>query len=141
MLDEGRTGLLLPADEPEAWSSALIGVLDDPGFARRLGGAARQRIEAEFALPVVVDRYVALYRKLLAGTWPHRDLKIGPPRLIPGISASSVRTTWRGPTKIESRAARNPSISALSTRAEREPRSAQGQKGLVTDEPVRIRQR
>ena len=70
LIDDGRTGLLLPADTADAWSSALIGVLEDPGFARRLGGAARERIEAEFALPVVVDRYVALYRRILAGTWP-----------------------------------------------------------------------
>ena len=78
LLDEGRTGLLLPANEPDAWSSALIRVLDDPDSARRMGAAARHRIEAEFALPVVVDRYVELYRKLLDGSWPHRDPKIGP---------------------------------------------------------------
>jgi glycosyltransferase involved in cell wall biosynthesis len=70
LLDEGRTGLLIPPDEPDAWSSALIRLLDEPDAARRLGASARQRIEAEFALPVVVDRYLDLYRKLLAGTWP-----------------------------------------------------------------------
>jgi glycosyltransferase involved in cell wall biosynthesis len=70
LLEEGRTGILLPPDEPQAWSTALIGVLGDPGHARRLGAAARHRIEAEFALPVVVDRYLELYRKLLSGTWP-----------------------------------------------------------------------
>jgi glycosyltransferase involved in cell wall biosynthesis len=70
LLDEGRTGLLLPSDAPAAWSSALIRVLDDPGLARQLGAAARRRIEAEFAMPVVVDRYLDLYRKLLARTWP-----------------------------------------------------------------------
>jgi glycosyltransferase involved in cell wall biosynthesis len=70
LLDDGQTGLLLPADEPEAWSTALNQVLTVPAMARRLGAAARARIEAEFALPVVVDRYVALYQELLAGTWP-----------------------------------------------------------------------
>jgi len=75
LLDEGRTGLLLPADVAEAWSSALIGVLEDPCAARRLGGAARARIEAEFALPVVVDRYVALYGQMLTGNWPTTSKK------------------------------------------------------------------
>jgi len=70
LLEEDRTGLLLPPDEPEAWSSALLALLDDPARGRRLGAAARRRIETEFALPVVVDRYVALYRKLLSGSWP-----------------------------------------------------------------------
>jgi glycosyltransferase involved in cell wall biosynthesis len=73
LLDDGQTGLLLPEDEPEAWSSTLNQVLAVPGIARRLGAAARERIEAEFALPVVVDRYVTLYQELLAGTWPHRS--------------------------------------------------------------------
>jgi glycosyltransferase involved in cell wall biosynthesis len=70
LLEEGQTGLLLPVDEPEAWASALLALIDDPARGRRLGTAARQRIESEYALPVVVDRYVALYRELLAGTWP-----------------------------------------------------------------------
>jgi L-malate glycosyltransferase len=70
LLDEGRTGLLLPSDDPAAWSSALIRLLDNPDFARQLGAAARRRIETEFALPVVVDRYLDLYRQLLAQTWP-----------------------------------------------------------------------
>jgi glycosyltransferase involved in cell wall biosynthesis len=72
LLDDGETGLLLPGDEPEAWSFALNQMLGAPAMARRLGVAARARIEAEFALPVVVDRYVALYHDLLAGTWPRR---------------------------------------------------------------------
>ena len=70
LLDDGRTGILLPTEGSEAWSSALIRVLDDPETARKLGESARQRIEVEFALPVVVDRYLDLYRRLLAGTWP-----------------------------------------------------------------------
>src|SRR4029450_12313478 len=47
VLEEGRTGLLLPPHESEAWSSALIRVLGDPDYARRLGSAARRRIETE----------------------------------------------------------------------------------------------
>ena len=35
-----------------------------------MGAAAWQRIDEEFALKVVVDRYVALYRRMIAGTWP-----------------------------------------------------------------------
>jgi glycosyltransferase involved in cell wall biosynthesis len=70
LLDDGESGILLPPDQPEVWSSALIRVLADPGLSRRLGTAARARIEAEFALPVVVDRYVTLYQELLARTWP-----------------------------------------------------------------------
>ena len=70
LLQDGHDGLLVPPGDPSAWSSALLRVLEDPSFARSLGAAARRRIEAEFSLTVVVDRYLALYRRMLAGTWP-----------------------------------------------------------------------
>jgi glycosyltransferase involved in cell wall biosynthesis len=69
LLTDGKTGLLIPPGDRKAWTLGLLRVLDDPGLAKRLGAAARERIETEFALTIVVDRYVALYRQLLAG-WP-----------------------------------------------------------------------
>lgn len=66
LIEHERTGLLLP-NKGSAWSSALIRLIGDPQRVRAIGSAARGRIEAEFALPVVVDRYVALYRRMLAG--------------------------------------------------------------------------
>jgi glycosyltransferase involved in cell wall biosynthesis len=67
----GGTGVLVPPKEPAAWSAALLDVLGDEGLARRLGAAARERIDREFALPVVVDRYIHLYRALLAQASEH----------------------------------------------------------------------
>ncbi|HEV3121537.1 MAG TPA: glycosyltransferase family 4 protein [Isosphaeraceae bacterium] len=67
LLEHGQTGLLVGSADRESWSGALLQVLEDRSLAGRLGAAARQRVEAEFALPVVVDRYMALYRQLLAG--------------------------------------------------------------------------
>ena len=65
LIDDGRTGVLVPEASPNAWSSALIGLLRDPSRAKALGAAARSRIDSEFSLRVVVDRYVELYRKLI----------------------------------------------------------------------------
>ena len=65
LLESGKTGWLVPPGKIEAWSSAMIHAIDDPEAARTIGHAARLRIESEFALPVVVDRYVALYRQML----------------------------------------------------------------------------
>jgi glycosyltransferase involved in cell wall biosynthesis len=66
LLGDDEAGLLLP-DDRGAWARALMRVLTDRELAARLGAAARRRIEEEFALPKVVDRYVELYRRLLAG--------------------------------------------------------------------------
>jgi glycosyltransferase involved in cell wall biosynthesis len=66
LLARGPCGWLLPPGDPAAWSDALIRIVTDRPRARTLGAAARARVESEFALPVVVDRYVELYRSLLA---------------------------------------------------------------------------
>jgi glycosyltransferase involved in cell wall biosynthesis len=68
LIDDGRTGRLIPADDAASWSDGLVEVLSDPDLSRRLGDAARARVEAEYALPVVVRRYVGLYRRLLSGS-------------------------------------------------------------------------
>ena len=70
LIDDGATGRLVKSPTPEAWTRTLLELLDDPSHAQRLGAAARRRIDQEFALSVVVDRYVDLYRRMLAGSWP-----------------------------------------------------------------------
>jgi glycosyltransferase involved in cell wall biosynthesis len=67
LLEPGEAGLLIPADSPEAWAEAIIRVLIDRDLADRLGKAARARVEAEFSIEAVVDRYQELYRTLLDG--------------------------------------------------------------------------
>jgi glycosyltransferase involved in cell wall biosynthesis len=67
LLAEGSSGVLVAPNDVEAWSTALIDVLSRPDHGREFGAAARRRIETEFALPIVVDRYLALYRRLLDG--------------------------------------------------------------------------
>ncbi len=70
LVEDGRTGRLVTAATPEAWSQTLLDLLNDPAAAKLIGAAARERIDRKFALPVVVDRYCELYRRLMEGTWP-----------------------------------------------------------------------
>jgi glycosyltransferase involved in cell wall biosynthesis len=70
LIAEGQTGRLVSEATPEAWSRTLLELIEDPAEGERLGLAARRRIESEFALPVVVDRYLNLYRRMIDGTWP-----------------------------------------------------------------------
>ncbi len=67
LLGPGDAGLLIPSQDRPAWTDAICRVVTDPDLSRRLGSAARRRIDEAYALPVVVDRYVALYRRLIAG--------------------------------------------------------------------------
>jgi glycosyltransferase involved in cell wall biosynthesis len=70
LVADGQTGRLVAQPTTEAWSKTILELLDNPSEALRLGSAAHQRIDREFALGVVVDRYLELYRRMIAGTWP-----------------------------------------------------------------------
>jgi L-malate glycosyltransferase len=70
LVADSQTGRLVAQPTAEAWSNTILELLENPSEARRLGSAAHQRIDREFALGVVVDRYLELYRRMIAGTWP-----------------------------------------------------------------------
>lgn len=66
LIAPGATGVLVPEPTPDAWSSALLSLLRSPDESRRLGRNALARVEAEYSIRAVVDRYLALYRELIA---------------------------------------------------------------------------
>jgi alpha-maltose-1-phosphate synthase len=71
VVDDGRTGLLVhydPADEAAfrtGLADAVNSVLADPGRARRMGAAGRERAETEFSWAGVAERTVEVYRSVL----------------------------------------------------------------------------
>jgi glycosyltransferase involved in cell wall biosynthesis len=67
LITDGQTGRLIAEPSPQSWSSTLIELLENPAEASRLRVSARNRIEREFDLRVVVDRYAELYRRLIEG--------------------------------------------------------------------------
>jgi glycosyltransferase involved in cell wall biosynthesis len=63
----GDTGISVPPSDPKALAAALAQLIDAGAERRRqLGAAARQRIEKEFSLPAVSQRYEELYWELLS---------------------------------------------------------------------------
>jgi glycosyltransferase involved in cell wall biosynthesis len=48
VVEDGRTGWLVPPEEPASLAAALAAALDDPAEARRRGAAGRQRLEQCF---------------------------------------------------------------------------------------------
>jgi glycosyltransferase involved in cell wall biosynthesis len=64
VVEDGVTGLLVPLRDPVALTRAIQRVIDDSEFARSLGEAGRIRVEAEFGVDLMIERFAALYEQL-----------------------------------------------------------------------------
>jgi glycosyltransferase involved in cell wall biosynthesis len=66
LIDDGESGLLVPARDEAALTAALAQLVSQPERARAMGARARQRIERDFGLAQTASRYLAVYRELMA---------------------------------------------------------------------------
>jgi glycosyltransferase involved in cell wall biosynthesis len=66
VVDDGRTGLLVPASDPAAMADAIERVLDEPDRAHAMGLAGRARVESHFDVHEMVRRYEDLYLRCLS---------------------------------------------------------------------------
>jgi glycosyltransferase involved in cell wall biosynthesis len=62
-IEDGVNGRLVPERDPEALAGAIIDLLADPATARRLGAAARRRVEEELNWDAVAGIHDRLYRE------------------------------------------------------------------------------
>ena len=67
LVEDGISGILVPADDPAALAAAVTSRAGDPGLRRRIGAAARERFEARFTIGEHVRRTVAVYEELIDG--------------------------------------------------------------------------
>ena len=66
LVDEGHTGLLVPAGDVEGMARALLSLARNPERATEMGRAGRKRVEQRFSLQAMVAAYQALYDRQLA---------------------------------------------------------------------------
>jgi glycosyltransferase involved in cell wall biosynthesis len=64
VIEHNTNGLLVPPDDREAISDAVLRLLERPDVAQRLGNAAHQTIMKHYSLDAVALRYVHLYTSL-----------------------------------------------------------------------------
>lgn len=65
LLEDGRTGLLVPERDSAAIAAALLRIYENPSFGRRLAKAGREKVLREFNL----ERNVAALGELLDRDW------------------------------------------------------------------------
>jgi glycosyltransferase involved in cell wall biosynthesis len=64
----GDTGIAVPAEDPNALAEGWRKLIEaGPEVRRRMGIAARNRVQEHFALSAVVERYQAVYTELATG--------------------------------------------------------------------------
>jgi len=65
VVDDGRTGLLAPVGNVEAFADATLRILGDEAVHRRFSKAAREDAKERFDDQVIIPEYENLYRRLL----------------------------------------------------------------------------
>lgn len=64
LIDDGSTGVLLPAIDPAAIAEAMRALLGNPDRTRTLGANARAKAEREFDIGIQAERYEEVYAAL-----------------------------------------------------------------------------
>ena len=60
---DGRTGVLVPPENPELLASAIVNLLRNPAEQKLLGAAGRKLIEDEFSAQRMTDDYLRVYEE------------------------------------------------------------------------------
>ncbi len=66
VVEDGKTGLLVPPGRPDELAAAIRRLLDDPAGARAMGRAGRRRVEDTFAWASVAERTEQVYAEAVA---------------------------------------------------------------------------
>jgi len=63
LIENGKTGILVPKKDPDALASQLERVLDDPELAAELARKGRERVAAQFGIEAAARRAMDVYEK------------------------------------------------------------------------------
>lgn len=90
VIDDGRSGYLVPVDDPEIAADRITLLLQDRVHAFEMGRCGRSTVEMNFTVRAMIDRLAALYDGLLTnmGHVGHRDSNARPPMLSGGHGAT-----------------------------------------------------
>jgi glycosyltransferase involved in cell wall biosynthesis len=64
VIDEGRTGHLVPAGDAKALADRIVEFIDNDAHRQAMGRAARERVRSEFSFAAMGRRYYELFKRL-----------------------------------------------------------------------------
>jgi glycosyltransferase involved in cell wall biosynthesis len=65
VVQDGKTGLLVPPECPAELAQAIVSLLQNEGRRRELGDSARRRVESSFTVDLMAERAAALYGRAI----------------------------------------------------------------------------
>jgi glycosyltransferase involved in cell wall biosynthesis len=65
VIQDGRTGTLVPCSEPEPMAAAIMELLNDPRRAAEMASNGLEYVRRNYDLPAMADKYRDLYERLL----------------------------------------------------------------------------
>jgi len=65
-VESERTGLLIPAQDPDAIAHALTRLTESPELGKQLAGNASERVRREFGIGTMTQKHEALYAEIFA---------------------------------------------------------------------------
>lgn len=86
MIDDGQTGLLVPAADPEALAAAILRLAGDPQLGSRLAEAARSYVVREHSHVQAAARFVEVYGAVAAGERGASSFRNGGTQGFPVVS-------------------------------------------------------
>jgi glycosyltransferase involved in cell wall biosynthesis len=66
VMESGKSGLLVPKQDPEALANAIISILADPEKAKAMGRRGRELVETKYNWKTIVKQVEAIYQEVLA---------------------------------------------------------------------------
>jgi glycosyltransferase involved in cell wall biosynthesis len=66
VIEDGKTGLLVPEENPAALAETIKQLLNDPERVERMGQSAHKRIQAQFTLSRYVEAFDKLYQQIVS---------------------------------------------------------------------------
>jgi len=65
VIEEGKTGFLVPAEDPVLLAGRILRLLKEPSLAQAMGEQGRQKVVREFTMDRMRDQFLELYGALL----------------------------------------------------------------------------
>jgi glycosyltransferase involved in cell wall biosynthesis len=69
IVEDGKTGRMVPNDDAEAFAQAVVDLLGDDERRREMGRTAREHVLAHYAAEAVTDQFVAAFRRVWPELW------------------------------------------------------------------------